>query len=296
MGDTVPTHQQPSIYDGTTGRSDSGGRRTHIIQLLRDSREPLSVAEVAEQVGIHVNTARFHLESLVYSGMATRETETRSVPGRPRVVYTGTLPNQTHERAQGFRLLSEMLTAAVAEVNPDAGPWLYGVGQEWGRYLTTKVPPYTTIDESEITKRLVDKLDALWFAPEVERGEDGELRLQLHNCPFAQTAHQYPQVVCQLHAGMINGSLEEMRSTCRLAELAPQVEPHRCVGVLGPVLDETVTEVPLRRPGRAMVLATSMNEAASDLDETVLDTVVPDPGTGPGADAGADTDTNPAQC
>ncbi|MDR3068928.1 MAG: helix-turn-helix domain-containing protein, partial [Cellulomonas sp.] len=101
----MTTHQQPSIYDGTTGRSDSGGRRTHIIQLLRDSREPLSVAEVAEQVGIHINTARFHLESLVYSGLATRETESRAVPGRPRVVYTGTLPNQTHERAQGFRLL-----------------------------------------------------------------------------------------------------------------------------------------------------------------------------------------------
>ncbi|MCL2465686.1 MAG: helix-turn-helix domain-containing protein [Micrococcales bacterium] len=244
----MPTHQQPSVYDGTTGRSDSGGRRTHIIQILRDSREPLSVAEVAERVGIHVNTARFHLESLVYSGMATRETESRSGPGRPRVVYTGTLPNQTHERAQGFRLLAEMLTAAVAESDPHAGPWLYRVGQEWGRYLTTKVPPYVTIDESEITNRLVDKLDALWFAPELERTDDGQPHLVLHNCPFAQTANQYPHVVCQLHAGMINGSLEEMRSTCRLTELEPQVTPHRCVGYLSDIPDETVVSVPLRGP------------------------------------------------
>ncbi|MCL2090815.1 MAG: helix-turn-helix domain-containing protein [Micrococcales bacterium] len=245
---TVPTHQQPSIYDGTTGRSDSGGRRTHIIQLLRDSREPLSVADVAEQVGIHVNTARFHLESLVYSGMATRETESRAAPGRPRVVYTGTLPNQTHERAQGFRLLAEMLTAAVAEADPDAGPWLYGVGQEWGRYLTTKVPPFMTIDESEITNRLVDKLDALWFAPELEHDADDQPQLVLHNCPFATTARQYPRVVCQLHAGMINGSLEEMRSTVRLTELEPLVSPHRCVGILDRAPDEALTSVPLRRP------------------------------------------------
>ncbi|MCL2848923.1 MAG: helix-turn-helix domain-containing protein [Micrococcales bacterium] len=244
----MPTHQQPSIYDGTTGRSDSGGRRTHIIQLLRDSREPMSVAEVAEQVGIHVNTARFHLESLVYSGMATRETEARAAPGRPRVVYTGTLPNQTHERAQGFRLLAEMLTAAVAEADPDAGPWLYQVGQEWGRYLTTKVPPYVTIDESEITNRLVDKLDALWFAPELEHSDEGQPSLVLHNCPFAQTANAYPDVVCQLHAGMINGSLEEMRSAYRLTHLAPQVSPHRCVGVLSPVPAEVVTSVPLHTP------------------------------------------------
>jgi predicted ArsR family transcriptional regulator len=113
-------------YDGTTGRSDHGGRRTHIIQLLRDSKEPVSVSEVAEQVGIHVNTARFHLESLVDAGLAERAQQPRTTPGRPKVLYTGTLPNQTHERAQGYRLLAEALTSAVAQNLPDASEVMYG--------------------------------------------------------------------------------------------------------------------------------------------------------------------------
>ncbi|MCL1838772.1 MAG: helix-turn-helix domain-containing protein, partial [Propionibacteriaceae bacterium] len=85
-----------SVFDGTTGRTKHGGRRTHIIQIIRDIKEPMSVQDVADRVGIHVSTARFHLESLVDAGLATRETLSKNKPGRPWVGYLGTLPNQTH--------------------------------------------------------------------------------------------------------------------------------------------------------------------------------------------------------
>ena len=224
-----------SVSDGTTGRDAQGGRRTHIIQILRDSREPLSVQDVAKRVSIHVNTARFHLESLVEAGLAERQTEARSTPGRPKIVYAGTLPNQTHERAMGYRLLSEILTTAIAKSDPEAGPWLYQVGREWGRYLTTRPAPFEDITDAEIGQRLVDKLDALWFAPELNANPDSPPQLSLHNCPFYDSAKRYPQVVCLLHAGMINGSLEEMGSTLRLVKLFPQVETHKCMGELGPL-------------------------------------------------------------
>jgi predicted ArsR family transcriptional regulator len=237
---------QGSVYDGTTGRTERGGRRTHIIQLLRDTREPLSVDKVAELSGIHVNTARFHLESLVDAGLAQRQTEARSAPGRPRVVYSGTLPNQTHERAQGYRLLAEILTTAVAQSNPAAQEWMYQVGHEWGRYLTTRPAPFEDVDEHTIGQRLVDKLDALWFAPEISKADDGPPCLMLHNCPFLAAAERFPEIVCQLHAGMINGSMDEMRSANRLVELEPQVEPHLCRGTLGPAPQTPLKKVPLR--------------------------------------------------
>ena len=239
------TSTPQSVYDGTTGRTDHSGRRTHIIQILRDTREPLSVGEVAARVGIHVNTARFHLESLVDAGLAVRATEPRNTPGRPRVVYTGTLPDQTHERAQGYRLLAEMLTTAIAQADPTAGEWMYRVGQEWGRYLTTRPTPFEQISEEEIENRLVDKLDALWFAPELLPGDPP--CLVLHNCPFIEPASRYAQVVCELHAGMINGSLEEMRAAYRLTMLHPQ-QDHRCVGELGPVPAQPVLRVDLDLP------------------------------------------------
>ena len=231
----MPAHSTPRIYDGTTGGSDHGGRRTHIIQILRDAKEPLSVVQVAEMVGIHANTARFHLESLVDAGMATREAEASTQPGRRRILYSGTLPNQTHERAQGYRLLSEILTSTIAAKFPEAGKEMYDVGLQWGSYLTSRPAPFEVLEEDEIGRRVMDKLDALWFAPELKKSP--RPHLLLHNCPFLETAKTAPDVVCRLHVGMINGSLAELRSTQRVVELDPMLAPHTCRAWLGPATD-----------------------------------------------------------
>jgi len=229
----MPAHSTPRIYDGTTGGSVHGGRRTHIIQILRDTKEPLSVPQVAEMVGVHPNTARFHLESLVDAGLASRENEVTTRRGRRHVLYTGTLPNQTHERAQGYRLLSQILTTMIAVKYPEAGADMYEVGQEWGSYLTSRPAPFEVLDEAEIDRRVMDKLDALWFAPELRL--EPRPHLLLHHCPFIDTVKGNPGLVCRLHAGMINGSLAELRSTQRVVDLEPNVQPHMCYAWLDPV-------------------------------------------------------------
>jgi len=219
------------VEDGTTGGSARGGRRTHIIQILRDSKTPLSVVQVADAVGVHPNTARFHLESLVESGLAGRQTEVTTRRGRRQVLYTGVLPNQAHERAQGYRLLSQILTGMILAKYPDAADDLYGVGLEWGGYLTSRPLPFETLAEDEIDRRVMDKLDALWFAPELLASP--RPHMVLHNCPFAETVAAYPGLVCQLHVGMINGSLAELRSPQRVVELQPSLDDHRCRAWLG---------------------------------------------------------------
>gem|GEM_PF-344160 len=227
----MPARSTPRIYDGTTGGSPHGGRRTHIIQILRDAKDPLSVVEISEMVGIHANTARFHLESLVDAGMALRETEASGQPGRRRILYTGTLPNQTHERAQGYRLLAQILTGTIATRFPEVGDEMYDVGRQWGSYLTSRPAPFETLNEEDIDQRVMDKLDALWFAPEAVRTPSPHLLL--HNCPFMESAREAPEVVCRLHVGMVNGSLEELRSTQRIVELNPFLKTHLCRAWLG---------------------------------------------------------------
>lgn len=234
-----------SSFDGTTGRSDHGGRRTHIIRMLRDAKTPMTVAEVAESVGVHLNTARFHLESLVDAGLAERTQETRNSPGRPKVLYIGTLPNQTHERAQGYRLLAEMLATTVAQNMPNAPEIVFGVGRSWGKYLTEAPTPFEQLTEAEVMERLVAKLDALWFAPEPGL-EAEENTLTLHNCPFLSAATRHPEVVCTLHSGLVNGALEELGSELRMTNIEPLARPHECVAHLeriNPVTHDESTPV-----------------------------------------------------
>jgi len=228
----MPAHSTPRVTDGTTGGSAHGGRRTHIIQLLRDTKEPLSVERVAEMVGVHANTARFHLESLVDAGLASRETEVTARRGRRHILYTGVLPNQTHERAQGYRLLAQIMSGMIAARCPDSGDDMYEAGLRWGGRLTNRPAPGQALDEAEIDRRILDKGDALWFAPELQ--QTPRRHLLFHNCPIVDAVGGRPGLVCHLHAGMMNGALSEMRSSQRVARLEPMSKPHLCRAWLEP--------------------------------------------------------------
>lgn len=245
-----------STNDGTTGTTGPSGRRTHIIQILRDSKRPLTAREVADKVDIHLNTARFHLQNLVEAGLAERSVEQRTVPGRPKTLYMGTLPNQTHERAQGYRLLAEILTTAVTQHVDDAPEMMRSVGREWGRYLTPAPAPFERLSDDEARTRLVAKMDALWFAPEIS--DDPEPELVMHNCPFLTLARRVPEVVCSLHAGLVNGSLQELGSSLRAVEVLPLNQPHTCRVVLARMEgrdpgDVTLTYDPTQMGPRATV-------------------------------------------
>ena len=61
-----------------------GRSRASVLDMLLAADAPLGVREVAQQMGLHPNTARFHLEALVDAGLAVREAEERDTPGRPR--------------------------------------------------------------------------------------------------------------------------------------------------------------------------------------------------------------------
>lgn len=237
------TGRRLASFDGTTGRSDHGGRRTHVIQVLRDSLVPVSVQDIAEQVGMPATTARFHLEALADAGMAERVRQVRSTPGRPKVLYEGVLPNQTHERAQGYRVFAETLVTHVIELAEDPAADLYRMGTEWGRQLTRL--PDEPVTEDEALGRLGAKLDALWFAPEMAAQPGGGTVVVLHHYPFVTAAHVGPDAVCAVYRGMMDGILTALGSGHRVAAISAEPDEHRYVAVL----ERDDAAAPAGRPG-----------------------------------------------
>ena len=59
----------------------------HILHVLQGQDEPITVDAVAQAVGLHINTAREHLDRLVDGGFVSRESEVRTTRGRPRMLY-----------------------------------------------------------------------------------------------------------------------------------------------------------------------------------------------------------------
>src|SRR5262249_57054960 len=70
-----------------SGHADGGARRRQVLEVIYRSPAPLGASEIAGQVGVHPNTARFHLAALMAEGGIERMVEEPCGPGRPRVVY-----------------------------------------------------------------------------------------------------------------------------------------------------------------------------------------------------------------
>ena len=219
-----------------------GQRRADVLDALRSASAPLRVQEVARRTGVHANTARFHLDALVDAGLATREVLARAAPGRPSFGYAaaGQGPAAGHRQ---YRLLAEMLSSLIEGLLPDPGQAAAEAGREWGRYLTERPAPYQRISADEAVSRLLAVLAGVGFAPETGRrvaaetgpdiaAETGPPEVRLRRCPFREVAEHRQDVVCQLHLGLMQGVLDQLRAPVTATRIQPFAEPSLCIAEL----------------------------------------------------------------
>ena len=221
----------------TTGRRRSddpahglGPTRARVLALLQDAGEPMTASAAGARLGLHVNSARFHLDGLTEDGLVLRRREERSTPGRPKVLYTAatSAPDVAH---RSYRLLAEILTSLVTDKLPDPAASAEQAGHAWGRYLTPPPEPFQKPQQSEALGSLVHALDTMGFDSHIV-SEPGSLRLEISHCPFLEIAEGHSDVVCSIHLGLIRGILDQGNAPVTAGTLEPLVEPSRCVAHL----------------------------------------------------------------
>ncbi len=208
-------------------KSALGQRRSEVLQLLRSCAEPLGVATTADRMGLHPNTARFHLDALVAAGLARRTMEPRGTPGRPRAFYRAIPTTEAELERAGAALLADILAGSWMHWVPQPEQAAVSCGQEWGRYLTERRAPYESIDELAARARLLTILEELGFDPVAERSQEGD-RLVLRSCPFLDLALTYPQVVCGVHLGLMRGIVAELDAPLAVTRLEPLAGADGC--------------------------------------------------------------------
>ena len=199
--------------------------RAHILEALATAPQPLDAAQLAERVGLHPNTVRWHLGVLADAGFVTSSREARSRPGRPRVVFTPA--EAPTEGREDYRLLAAILAGSLSGTETGAAA-AERAGESWGRFLVERPAPFTRLTPGDAADQVVRLLDEHGFEPERENGD-----VLMRRCPFRDLAEQHGDIVCSVHLGLIRGALAEIGAPVTATRLEPFVEPGLCRARLG---------------------------------------------------------------
>ncbi|OJZ69700.1 transcriptional regulator [Mycobacterium paraffinicum] len=215
-----------------TSVGESAGRRREVLRVLRSSPDAMSIAAIADVLGVHPNTVRFHLETLVGDGQVEHVELDRKGPGRPPLMFRA-VRQMDRGGTRHYRLLAEVLATAFAG-EPDASAKAVAAGRAWGRRLDAglqRVPTNVAASADDAIDHLVNMLDELGFAPE-RRTADGEQQVGLRHCPFLELAENRTTVVCPVHLGLMQGAMETWGAPVSVDRLEAFVEPDLCLAHL----------------------------------------------------------------
>lgn len=199
--------------------------RDRVAAALHEAPEGLDAQELAGRLGIHPNTARWHLGALAGAGLVSSAPLPQPGRGRPRIVYRAESARQPGTRDE-YRLLATVLSATLA-AQPDGAAACESAGREWGRYLVPRRPPLARPSDDEARATVTTLLADQGFAPEAA----GDA-VRMRRCPFHDLAESRPEIVCAVHKGLIDGALEELGSDLRLERLDVFPERDVCVARL----------------------------------------------------------------
>ena len=239
----------PEAIDSRTHRVLAGVSRVAVLQALRVSQTSLDVQAIAEQVGLHTNTVRSHLDQLIEAGLVESAVQERTTPGRPRLLFRAT--STPGARAEGsYKVLAEVLARGIAEGDPAPGAVAAKAGRRWGQSLEQEgAAGAEPVGAGAALDRLVALLDEVGFAPQIGEptsavtdpaAEGVATVIELHQCPFYDIAREHTDVVCAVHLGLIQGALDQMQAPTATVSLQPFVRPDLClVHIMSAVIDGT---------------------------------------------------------
>ncbi|MGY4858457.1 helix-turn-helix transcriptional regulator [Cryobacterium sp. AP23] len=225
--------------------------RRRVLGLLTAAGGPLDAVTVAAGMGLHVTTARFHLEQLEAVGLVERRINRAGGRGRPQVLFSPVAEPLPVEDAQ--QQLMQALAAVIGEDDDGGRARSVRAGERWSAQYSAAadapsaeipvtggpvvleptadgpVAPDPTAEDTfagAVVPTLLRVLTEIGFEPELDADE---ATIALPACPFRAEARQNPDVVCSVHLGLLKGVARSLGHNGDGIRLRPFVQPHLCL-------------------------------------------------------------------
>ena len=239
--------------------------RAGILDVLIDQPEPCTVKALSALTRHHPNTIREHLDGLVNDRLAVRTRASAQRRGRPAWLYSVAPDVGAEPGVRQYAGLASTLAAQIARTSRQPSADSSAAGRLWGQQLVRQSPttaavaaadedvnegvvvgasvpvgssmamgvdvasgPQRVLSAMTARREVVALLDRIGFAPSPDARFDV---VKLRRCPLLEAAHQFPEVVCGVHLGVVRGALEELGADPDRTErtsLQPFPEPGAC--------------------------------------------------------------------
>ncbi|MGP7959275.1 helix-turn-helix transcriptional regulator [Sanguibacter sp. A247] len=203
------------------GRALAAGSRVELLHLLQTSG-PLHLEDLVATTGLHSNTVRGHLAVLCEVDLVRREPEVRTVRGRPRMVYRATSAQDVADDPEASRRLDDSIEQARRAAAVVAHAWNDAAVPDEAAGSATPGRDVLALEAH---------LDRVGFDPVYEASE---ATFHLWRCPFVELARALPEVVCRLHEGLAQRTLDAAGGEHDVVRLQPFVGPDHCTLSLQP--------------------------------------------------------------
>lgn len=188
--------------------------RARLFELLSELKRSAGTVELAEQLGLHPNGVRLHLERMEEAGLVGRA-RARRPRGRPRDAWTiapGARPGGDSPRAYADlgRWLARTIPASPRRLRD-----VETAGRAIGRELA---PSEGNSAEDAFETTLV----VLGFQPQRQSEGGGDVTFCLGNCPYREAVRENQDVICTLHRGLTRGLLDVLEPGAKLVGFEPR--------------------------------------------------------------------------
>lgn len=178
-------------------------KQREVLDALQTFPHGARSAELAAKLGMHVNTARGHLDELVERGAVRVSSTPAEGRGRPSLIFRVRVPDN-RAVAEEYVALVEVLAGVIADTG-SLTPETLGKAREIGRGWARKMEQSGETQDSlpDVLDLLYVKLRDMGFDPVVSAPANEPAQLSLHSCPFVTEDQRPSPFVCAIHEGFL---------------------------------------------------------------------------------------------
>jgi transcriptional regulator, ArsR family len=178
-----------------------------VFDVINQFPEGARIPDVTEALGIHVNTARGHINELEEKGAVKRVKVSPAGPGRPYVVYKARVPDN-RTIAEEYITLINTLCNQLDALSDDAQAVAEAVGEAWGAELFDTLPS----EGEDALGLILEKFRLMGFDPTMNQDDT----IIFSSCPFVSSGRMVNPLVCAMHRTMLSAAGKPVGLTLEL--------------------------------------------------------------------------------